>query len=84
MTNKKNIELNKTINTIKELKEFLNQFDEDREVVIQMIDGEYDRVGFIDSYSDNHSNFIKEYYLPKEHHDALMLICYSEAISSQY
>lgn len=72
------------IYTIKDLKDFLNQFDEDREVVIQMVDGEYNRVGYIDSYSDNHNEFTKKYYLPKEHHDALMLICYSESISSQY
>ena len=35
-----------TIHTVKELKDFLNQFDDDREVVFQMVDGEYDRVGY--------------------------------------
>ena len=73
-----------TIHTVKELKEFLNQFDEDKEVVIQMIDGEYNRVGFIDAYSENHDEFTKKYYLPKEHQNALILKCFSESISSQY
>ena len=73
-----------TIHTVKELKDFLNQFDDDREVVFQMVDGEYDRVGYIDSYSDEHDEYTKKYYLPNKHDDALMLICYSESISSQY
>ena len=73
-----------TIYTVKELKDFLNQFDDDREVVFQMVDGEYDRVGYIDSYSDEHDDCTKEYYLRNKHDDALMLICCSEYISSQY
>ena len=73
-----------TIHTVKELKDFLNQFDDDREIVFQMVDGEYDRVGYIDSYSDEHDEFTKKYYLKNEHNDALMLICCSKFISSQY
>ena len=73
-----------TIRTIKDLKEFLNQFDENREVLIQIIDGEYDRVGYIDSYTDKHSEFEKKYYLRNEHDDALLLKSFSDFVSSQY
>ena len=76
--------LEKNIYRIKDLQKFLNQFDENKKVVIQMFDGEYDRIGFIDAYSESHTNFTKEYYLPKKHHDALILACYGSSISSQY
>ena len=38
----------------------------------------------IDSYSDEHDEYTKKYYLRNEHNDALMIICYSDYISSQY
>lgn len=73
----------KSIKTVKGLKDFLEQFDDDRRVAFQMVDGEYDRVGFLDSYSDEHSEFTKKYYLPN-FEDVLLLICYGDYISSQY
>lgn len=75
---------NKELFTVKRLKHFLNHFKDDKKVLIQMIDGEYDRVGFIDNVSVNHSDFTKEYYIPKDLHDALLLICNGSAVSSQY
>ena len=75
----------KTLRTVKELKDFLNQFDDDKEVLFQMIDGEYDRVGFITNNSVEHTDFIKEYYLRDEKYfDAVLLICAGEYVSSQY
>ena len=71
------------ITTIGDLKRELDKYDNNRRVVIQMIDGEYDRVGFIDSISDEHSEFVKERYLPR-YEDALMLICDDKYVSSQY
>lgn len=72
----------KDLSTVKELKEFLSQFDDDKKILIQMIDGEYDRVGFIDEVSINHSDFTKEYYIPKRLHDAVLLCCVNSAVSS--
>ena len=76
--------VNKELFTVKQLKEFLNQFEDDKKVLIQMIDGEYDRVGFIDQISVNHSDYIKKYYIPKDLHDAVLLVCNGSAVSSQY
>lgn len=75
---------NKELFTVKQLKQFLSQFEDDKKVLIQMIDGEYDIVGFIDQISVNHSDFTKKYYIPKELHDAVLLVCYGSAVSSQY
>lgn len=75
---------NKELFTVKQLKEFLNQFEDDKKILIQMIDGEYDRVGFIDVVSVNHSDITKEYYIPKDLHDAVLLCYYRSAVSSQY
>lgn len=75
---------NKELFTVKQLKQFLGQFEDDKKVLIQMIDGEYDRVGFIDQISVNHSDFTKEYYIPQDLHDAVLLACYHSAVSSQY
>ena len=74
----------KKLFTVKQLKEFLNQFDDDKKILIQMMDGEYDRVGFIDEVSVNHSDFTKEYYIPKDLHDAVLLCCDHSVVSSQY
>lgn len=75
----------KTLRTVKDLKDFLNQFDDDKEVLFQMVDGEYDRVGFITNNSVEHSDFTKKYYLRDEKHfDAVLLICDGECVSSQY
>ena len=75
---------NKELFTVKQLKAFLNQFEDDKKVLIQMIDGEYDRVGFIDEVSINHNDFTKKYYIPKDLHDAVLLVCCNSAVSSQY
>ena len=74
----------KTLRTVKELKDFLNQFDDDKEVLFQMIDGEYDRVGFITNNSVEHSDFTKECFRNQKYFDAVLLICDGEYVSSQY
>lgn len=74
----------KPLFTVKDLKEFLNQFEDDKKILIQMVDGEYDRVGFIDEVSLNHSDFTKEYYIPRDLHNAILLCCVNSAVSSQY
>ena len=75
------------IKTVKDLKEELNNYSDDEIVVVQMIDGEYDRVGFIDLIStkdDNPNEYYREYCLPLEYKDAVLLICGHSAVSSQY
>ena len=77
--------MRKTLRTVKDFKEILNQFDDDKEVLFQMIDGEYDRVGYISDIEEEHDDYTKKYYLrDKKHFDALLLICDDDYVSSQY
>ena len=73
------------IYTVKHLKRELENYDEDDFIVVQMIDGEYDAVGFIDfvSMRDDATDYFRD-CLPEKYEDAVMLICGSSRISSQY
>lgn len=75
------------ISSVKDLKILLDKYDDEDVVLIQMLDGEYDYVGFIDVVStreDDSNDYIRECCLPNKYKDALLLICSHSYVSSQY
>lgn len=73
----------KIIKTVGELKKLLKQYDDKTTVVIQMYDGEYDRIGYINKISDENTKYDHyRKYLPSK--NTLKLGCYGECIHSEY
>lgn len=73
----------KIIKNVGELKKLLKQYDDKTTVVIQMYDGEYDRIGYIDEISDETTKYDHyRKYLPSK--NTLKLGCYRADIHSEY
>lgn len=73
----------KIIKNVGELKKLLKQYDDKTTIVIQMYDGEYDRIGYIDEISDENTKYDHyRKYLPSK--NTLKLGCYDEYIHSEY
>ena len=71
------------IKTVGQLKHFLKNYDDNTELVIQMYDDEYDRIGYIDEISDKNTKDDQyRKYLPSE--NTLKLGCKHSCIHSEY
>ena len=73
----------KIIKTVGDLKEVLKKYDDKTPLVIQMYDGEYDRIGYIDEVSDENTDDDR-YRRELPANNTVKLGCYDSPIYSEY